>query len=282
MVRRPCSLWKPRGEGNIFMKKFIFGALFLLQTMGLVPLSFAHDPKTPLQLAAASDLKFALDEAIQVFEKKHPQHSVRASYGSSGNFAAQLMQSAPFDLFLAADARYTEVLIEKGFAKKEDSFRYATGRIVLWVQKSSSVDLKKGINVLLDPKIKKIAIANPKHAPYGEAAVAALKSAGIYEKIEKKLVFGENVAQAAQFIQSESAQAGLIALSLAKAEPMEKSGRYWKVPESSYPPLKQSGLILNRKNGDSVFAQEFKSFLLSAEGQEILEKYGLGSDSPQL
>jgi molybdate transport system substrate-binding protein len=190
---------------------------------------FAFWPSAPTQpggkqevrVAAAADLKFALEEVVQAFGQRHPRIDAKVTYGASGTFFAQLSNRAPFDLYLSADVDYPRKLIEQGLADKDSEFLYAVGHVVVWVPQSSPVDVQKfGVKALLDPSIKKVTIANPKHAPYGRAAEAALKSLGVYEDLKDKLVLGENIAQAAQFVQSGSADAGVIAMSLALAPPM--------------------------------------------------------------
>ena len=176
-------------------------------------------------MAAAADLKFALDELVTEFQAKHPSTTVKVTYGSSGNFYAQLQNQAPFDLYFSADIAYPRKLAEAGLALDGDLFLYAVGRIVVWTPSQSPVKVEQlGIQSLFAPSVKKIAIANPQHAPYGVAAVAALKSLKVYEQAEPKLVYGENIAQTAQFVQSGAADIGIIALSLAIAPPMRERG----------------------------------------------------------
>jgi molybdate transport system substrate-binding protein len=230
--------------------------------------------KAEVRVAAAADLKFALDEVIEAFRERHPDVEVRVTYGASGNFFAQLSNKAPFDLFLSADAEYPRRLVEKGLAKKDDEFLYAVGHLVVWVPKDSPVDLERqGVKALLDDRVRKVAIANPKHAPYGRAAEAALKKLGVYEEVKSKLVNGENVAQAAQFVESRAADAGVIALSLALSPAMRNRGRYWEVPQDAFPRLEQGGVILNWAQ-DRGAAEALRDFLSSEAGKAILKRYG--------
>lgn len=167
-----------------------------------------------VRVAAASDLQFALREIETKFEVGHPGVSVEVIYGSSGNLYAQLSNKAPFDLFLSADISYPR-LVEAGLAAQDTEFSYAVGHIVLWVLQSSQLDLDKlGMRALADPTVKKIAIANPRHAPYGRAAEAAMKSLELYDDVKDRLVLGENIAQAAQYVESGAADVGILALSL--------------------------------------------------------------------
>ena len=228
-------------------------------------------------VAAAADLKFAFEEIAAEFQKRHSSIKIQASYGSSGNFFAQISNKAPFDMFLSADMDYPRKLVDQGLAAKETEFLYGVGRIVVWVPNQSSLDLNKlGIGALLDPSVKKIAIANPKHAPYGRAAEAALKKLGVYDKVKDRLVLGENIAQTAQFVQSGSADIGIVALSLAMAPAMKDTGRYWEIPVDAYPRMDQGGVILSSSK-DKDAAQELRGFITSAEGKAILKKYGFSS-----
>jgi len=167
-----------------------------------------------LRIAAAADLQFVLPDLASQYEKQTGA-KVAITYGSSGNFFAQIQNGAPFDLFLSADLDYPKKLIQAGLAESDSLQIYAAGRLALWLPPDSPLDPTSGLKTLLDPRIQKIAIANPEHAPYGRAAVAALQNAGLSAQLKPNPVFGENISQAAQFVQSGSAQAGLMALWLA-------------------------------------------------------------------
>ncbi len=227
-----------------------------------------------LRIAAASDLRFALPDIVAAFERLHPEATVTVTYGSSGNFFAQLSNEAPFDLFLSADSAYPWQLVEQGRAKPGADFGYATGHIVLWTPKGSPLDIeKKGIEILGDPSVQKIAIANPRTAPYGRAAVAALHSLGVYEAVESRLVYGENVALTAQMVESGAADVGIIALSLVVAPAMQGKGRHWLIPETSHPPIEQAGVILSWAQ-DAALADAFRDYLLSGAGADVLRQFG--------
>ena len=226
-----------------------------------------------LAVAAASDLKFAMEDLASDYQKRNPGVFVKVSYGSSGSFFAQLTQEAPFDLFFSADAEYPKRLEAAGHALPGSYFLYAVGRIVLWVPRSSGNDPARGFGTLLAPEVKKVAIANPRHAPYGRAAEAALKHAGLHERLQTKLVLGENVAQASQFAQSGAADAAIIAHALALSPPMQEAGRHWEIPTSTYPRLEQGGLILKWAS-DPGAAQAFRDFVLGAHGSRILKRWG--------
>ncbi|MCU1241893.1 MAG: Molybdate transporter substrate-binding protein [Candidatus Acidoferrum typicum] len=225
-----------------------------------------------IRVAAAADLKFALDELGTHYEKQTGR-KMDVSYGSSGNFLAQIQNGAPFDVFLSADIEYPRKLEAAGLAEPGTLYEYALGRIVIWMPADTRIDLAQlGWKALLDPSIQKIAIGNPEHAPYGRAAVAALRSVGIYEQVRAKLVYGENIAQAAQFVASGNAQAGILALSLAISPPM-REGKRWEIPAKMHPPIEQAAVILkSAKDKDS--ARAFLTFLKSGEARKILESYG--------
>jgi molybdate transport system substrate-binding protein len=226
-----------------------------------------------ITIAAAADLSTALSEIVASYAKETGL-TVKLSFGSSGNFATQIQNGAPFDIFFSADEEYPKQLIAEGLAQKDTLYRYAVGRLVLWVPGNSPLDLSKlGIKVLLDPSVKKIATANPAHAPYGRAAEAALKHFGIYDQIAAKLVLGENVSQAAQFVESGNAQAGLIALSHALAPAMKDKGRYWIVPLDAYPALNQAAVVLSRSKQKDA-ARRFLQFLRGPEATTLLKNYG--------
>ncbi len=231
-------------------------------------------PATELTVAAAADLKFALDDLVAKFQTNQPSVSVRVTYGSSGNFYAQLQNKAPFDLFFSADIGYPQKLAAAGLALETNVFVYAVGRIVVWAPKESGLDVGKlGIRALLAPSVRKIAVANPQHAPYGRAAVAALKSLGVFELAEPKLVYGENIGQTAQFVQSGAADIGIIALSLAIAPQMRDAGRHWEIPLESYPRMEQGGMIVNGTK-ETRAARAFRDFVLGRHGREVLKRYG--------
>lgn len=230
-------------------------------------------------IAAAADLQFALTEMKGTFEKTHPGIQVAITYGSSGTFYTQLTQKAPFDLFLSADMDYPNKLVAAGLADGSTTFRYSRGRLVLWVRKDSLIPLEQlGMKALLHPAAQKVAIANPRHAPYGRAAEAALTKLGLLEAVQGRLVFGENIAQTAQFVQSGAADIGILALSLTKAPTMASTGRSWEVPVEAYPPLEQGGVILNQCHERSA-AMAFRNFMQAVEGIAILRRYGFLVDN---
>lgn len=234
----------------------------------------AEPARRSLRVAAAADLKFALDELVGHFAQEAPELDVLVTYGSSGNFHAQLLQRAPFDLYFSADIEYPHRLIEAGIAEADSLFEYAVGRIVIWVRHRSPIDVTAlGSRALLDASIHKIAIANPTHAPYGRAAEAALRDLGIHDTIADRLVLGENITQAAQFIDSGSADIGIIALSLAVAPQMRDRGRYWEIPRRHFDPMVQGGVIPSHARNPQD-AGRLRDFVISPRGREVLRSFG--------
>ena len=232
-----------------------------------------------ITIAAASDLNFAFKDIVAEYERTTGNH-VRLALGSSGNFYAQIQNGAPFDLYFSADIAYPRKLEEAGLTVSGSLYPYAIGRIVLWTGNESHLDLAKGLEILREPTVKKIAIANPKHAPYGRAAVAAMEHAQVYERIKDKLVLGENISQAAQFIESGAADVGIIALSLALASPMQAVGHYWEIPADAHPRIEQGAVILmGGKNQEG--AKAFLTFIQGAQGQAMMKHYGFLAPSPR-
>jgi molybdate transport system substrate-binding protein len=221
--------------------------------------------RAPLAIAAAADLKFALDELAAGFRRAHAGIDLRPTYGSSGNFYAQIRAGAPFDVFLSADVDYPSRLAQDKIGAPNTLFIYGFGRLVVWVPADSKLD---PATALRQPSLGRVAIANPAHAPYGRAAEAALRGLGLYDALQAKLVLGENVAQAFEFVESGAADAGIVALSLALAP--SARGRYWEIPPSAYPRIEQAGLILR----DSPAARDFRAFLLSGPARDTLERFG--------
>ncbi len=229
-----------------------------------------------LRLAVASNLRFSMDEIATAFEKVS-RIRLEISYGASGNLLAQIIGGAPFDLFFSADEAMPKRLIKEDFGKKEHYFIYGTGRIVLWLPHHSSIDLETlGMDALFHHSINQIAIANPRHAPYGLAAIASLKHLRLFERLEKKLVRGENVSHAAMFVRRGGAEIGMLSYALALAKPLQKSGRYWLIPDTYHAPLHQAGLILARSQ-DQNKAKALIHFIRSGPGLQILKKYGFST-----
>jgi molybdate transport system substrate-binding protein len=225
-----------------------------------------------ITVAAAADLQFAFHDVAERFEKDTGKH-VKLIFGSSGNFFAQIRNGAPFDVFFSADIDYPKRLDSAGLIESGSLYPYATGRIVLWIPNQSKIDLSRGLQVLLDPGIQKIAIANPEHAPYGRAAVAALRHENLYDQVSPKFVLGENISQTATFVVSENADIGIVALSLAMAPSMKDKGRYVEIPAADYPAIEQGAVIL-KSSAHPDTARQFVQFVKTPAIQDLLRSYG--------
>ena len=232
-----------------------------------------------ITIAAASDLNFAFREIATEYENTTGNH-VRLTLGSSGNFFAQIQNGAPFDLYFSADIAYPRNLEEAGLTVPGSLYQYAVGRIVLWTGHESRIDVTKGFEALREPTIRKIAIANPKHAPYGRAAVAAMEHFKVYDQVKDRLILGENISQAAQFIESGACDVGIIALSLAVAPAMKSKGTYWEVPADAHLPLEQGAVILKSSKNQEA-ARQFLEFIKGSDGHEIMKRYGFAVPSPK-
>ena len=225
-----------------------------------------------LAVAAASDLQSALPAIAAQFEKDTGRR-VALTFGSSGNFFTQIQNRAPFDVFLSADIEYPRNLERAGLAERGSMYEYATGRLVLWTRNDSGVDVRRGLVVVVDAQVRRLAIANPEHAPYGRAAVAALRHEGLYERVREKFVLGENISQTAQFAQSGSAQAGMLALSLALSPALNGAGTYAAIPDSWYPPIQQAVVVLSASR-QKVLGQQFVDYLKKPASVQLLQSYG--------
>jgi molybdate transport system substrate-binding protein len=229
--------------------------------------------QTVATLAAASDLKFAIEEVAARFEKD-TGNKLRLVFGSSGNFKTQILQGAPFHLFMSADENFVYQLADAG--KTEDRGRaYALGRIAIMVPPGSPLkadgQLRDLAAALKDGRLQKFAIANPEHAPYGARAKEARQRAGLWEALQGKLVLGENIAQTAQFATSGSTQGGIIAYSLALAPSVAKLGSFELIPENWHQPLRQRMVLLK---GAPPAARAFYDYLASPAAQQIMVRYG--------
>jgi molybdate transport system substrate-binding protein len=225
-----------------------------------------------LSIAAASDLVFCLEKLNAAFSRTHPGVTLKTSVGSSGNFFAQIKNGAPFDVFLSADVAYPRELIAAGAADAASLTPYAIGRIVLWTMRAD-LDLSSGIAAANQPAIKRLAIANPAHAPYGRAAREALQHAALWDSIQPRLVFGENISQTAQFVETGNADAGIVALSLVLSPRLQKVGRYVEIPESAHAPLEQAA-VLTTRGAANAHARAYLEFLRSAEARAVFDEFG--------
>ena len=225
-----------------------------------------------LAVAAASDLQPVLPAVVNQFQKETGR-SVVVTFGSSGNFFSQLENGAPFDVFLSADIDYPRRLEAAGLTEPDTLHEYAVGAIVLWARTGTPVDVRAGLTALLSPAVRRIAIANPTHAPYGRAAVAAFQRAALYDRVQPKLVFGENVSQAGQFVQSGNAEAGILALSLALSPAFRDAGTYYTIPASAYPPIEQGAVVL-KSSRHTALATAFLAFFARADIVALLQSSG--------
>jgi molybdate transport system substrate-binding protein len=230
-----------------------------------------------LTLAAASDLQFVFPDIAARFQKE-TGHGVKLIFGSSGNFFAQIQNGAPFDVFFSADIDYPRKLEAAGLTEPGTLYPYAAGKIVLWAPSSSKLDLNRGLQVLLDPSINKIAIANPQHAPYGRAAEAAMRHAGIYDQVAGKLVLGENISQTASFVASGGAEVGILALSLALGPSLKEKGKYAEIPASEYPAIEQAAVVL-KSSTQKELASKLLAFLKTQAIQELMRTYGFAASN---
>ena len=230
-----------------------------------------------ITVAAAADLQFAMQDIATRFQKETGK-TVKLTYGSSGNFFQQIQNGAPFDIFFSANLDYAKKLDAAGLTEPGSYYQYAKGKIVIWVPKESKLDLTPGMKAFLDPSVKKIAVANPQHAPYGQAAVAAMQSQNVYEKVKDRFVLGENISQTASFVVSGSADVGIVALSLALSPNMKDKGRYVEVPADEYPPIEQACVILGSSKNKET-ARQFMAFIKTSAIADVLRSYGFDVQS---
>ena len=257
----------------MLMRRFVSLSLIAFLALSGISIPRAGAAGHEINVAAAADLSNALQEVAANYEKK-TGITVKLSFGASGALTQQIQNGAPFDVFFSADMGYPQQLIAGGQAEGTTLYRYAVGKLVLWVPKDSPLDVEhKGMDVLLDPSVKKISVANPQHAPYGRAAAAALKHYGLDEKVADRLVLGENISQAAQFVESGNAQAGFVALAHVIAPAMQGKGKYWIVPAEAYPQLDQ-GVVLISHSPHAQEAAAFLEYVKTTEAAAVLRDYG--------
>ncbi len=250
--------------------------MFLLAlTLAGCAKSPAPPPDPTIAVAVASDLQFAFEEILLDFHRVHPEIVVRPTFGSSGSLYNQILNRAPFDMYLAGDVNYVKRLAEAGFADPASIFVHGKSQLVVFVRQSSTLPIDQdGVRVVLDPSVEKVAIANPKNSPYGRAAKEVLETLKVFETVERKMVYAENVAQAAQMVENGSAQVGIVAMTLALAPPLRAIGKFVKVADDIVPTMFQGGGILTR-TGDRATCEKLRDYLLSARGRAILSEYGL-------
>ena len=238
----------------------------------LILLAAASCAAQEITVAAAADLQFAMADIAARYQKETGK-TVKLTFGSSGNFFQQIQNGAPFDVFFSANLDYAKKLDTAGLAEPGTLYQYATGKIVLWVPSDSKLDISAGLAALTNPAIKKIAIANPQHAPYGQAAVAALKKEGVYDKVADRFVLGENISQTASFVVSGAADVGIVALSLALSPTMKDKGRYVEIPDADYPAIEQACVVL-KSSKEKETAKAFVNYIKTPASAELLRKYG--------
>jgi len=246
------------------MKRIIISLAIVLATLSV--------SAQKVNIAAAANLRYVLEEIKTVYVKQNPKAKVNLTFGASGMLVQQIINGASFDLFMAADNEFPLKLKEKGLTSGAMS-TYAIGKLAMF---STTLDIDKmGLNALKDPSVKKIAIANPETAPYGERSIELLKSQKLYEPLKSKIVLGENISQAAQFAFTGNAEIGFIALSLALAPEMAGKGSYYLVPQHLYKPIEQACILIKTPVLNTEVAK-FKKFVLSPATKAIWEKWGYG------
>ena len=243
----------------------------LLLPIALAPALSRAQTGAALTIAAASDLRFALDAVLQPFRAAHPSARIDAVYGSSGKLATQIRQGAPFDLFFSADHAYAQALHDAGLTAGPPR-PYAIGRLVSWSTNASLGRL--GLAELVrHPALKRLAIANPEHAPYGQRAVEALRSQGLFDAVQARLVLGDNVSQAAQFVQTGAAQAGIVAASLVMSPALAGQGAWTLLPQGWHTPLEQA-VVLTRRGAAQPLAAELLRHLGTFEMVALMRRFG--------
>jgi molybdate transport system substrate-binding protein len=248
------------------MKKML---ILLLGVLLALPLQ-----ARPLLVAAASDLGHCIDALAAAFRQQQPEADVKVSLGASGHFYAQIRNGAPFDVFLSADMGYPAQLARDGAADPATLAPYALGRIALW-SPDPRFDLKQGMPVLKDPRLTRIAIANPELAPYGRAAKAALEAAGMWQAVQPKLVIGENISQTVQFVQTGNAQIGIVSYASVLSPRLKGRGSYYLIPDAGMAPIEQ-GAVVTAHGKANPMAARFVQFLASPAARAILQRNGFG------
>ncbi len=257
-------------NNSIIMSLLIVGALGMVGCSE-TPSNKSTKPPT-ITIATAANAQFAIQEIALLFEKQF-HIPVDLIIGSSGKLTTQIQQGAPFDILVSANMKYPQRLYEKGFAQKPPAV-YANGKLVLW---TTLLDLNSiGELAFLEKEaIRKIAIANPKNAPYGEEAIRVLKHYELYDKVQHKLVYGESIAQTTQFIATQNCEVGITAKSIVTSSQLANQGKWIDIPKEAYQPIQQGVVITNHgRNKHLSSVEQFFEYLFSKEAKEVLEKYG--------
>lgn len=223
----------------------------------------------PLRIAAASDLRYALDDIVDLYRAANPDAAIEVIYGSSGKMTTQIINGAPYDIFFSADISFPERLKAEGLTSTEPAV-YALGRIVIWSNTVNAAGLTP--EGLASDTVTRIAIAQPAHAPYGLRAKEAMQSAGVWDAVQRKLVFGENIAHTAQMVESGAAQVGIIALSLARFPDLAKHEHHL-IDNALHNPLTQ-GYVVTKRGGDKPEAMAFADFMATEQAHDIMTRYG--------
>lgn len=237
--------------------------------LGLPLAAFAADKVT---IAASANLVYAVEELKAAFKKGEPTTELQVVIGASGSLVAQIQNGAPFDVFLSADLEYPQQLIDRGLAGSNSVVTFAVGRLVLWSTRPD-VDVSSLPALLENPAVKRIAVANLITAPYGKATREALTRLNLWERVQPRIVYGENVTQTAQFVETGNADAGFVALSLVLSPKLTNKGRWQEVDPSLYSPLEQGAVITRRGAGNPASAR-FMAFLRNNEARLVLERFG--------
>jgi molybdate transport system substrate-binding protein len=277
MQRPPCRDFF--GVGSL---RFLFTGFFLataaIATTHEIPVvaqppgdATAHT-ESHLAIAAAANLVYVMEDLNAAFQSQQPGVVLTVTMGASGNLVAQIRHGAPFDVFLSADLEHPKSLVERGEADAKSLRTFAIGRLVLWTTKPS-IELESFASTMKNPTVRRIALANTETAPYGVAAKQALERSGVAEEVRGKLVFGENITQTAQFVETGNADVGLVALSLVLSPSLKNRGRWIPVPEELYTPIEQ-GAVLTRRGASNPAAVQYLEFLQSNEAREIMKRFG--------
>lgn len=257
------------------MSRRTIAALILPALLLLAPTAGDAAEKRTVRVAAAANLKDALAALAEAYQAQHPDVEIAVTLGASGTFFAQIQNGAPFDLFLSADREYPDKVVAAKLGAASDEHVYAVGKLVAWLPPDSKRTVApKDLSSLADPGVKKIAIANPAVAPFGRAAEAALKAAGVYDAVKDKLVLGASVAQTAQFATTGAADVAFLPYSLTFGKELA-GGRVVPIAEALYPRIDQAGVVLSAAK-DASLARDFFGFVLGEGGRAVLARFGYG------
>jgi len=227
-----------------------------------------------LSIATAANMQYAMEELVNEFEKQ-TEIKCEIMVSSSGKLTAQIIEGAPFDIFVSADMKFPNKLNDEGFTQDEPKI-YAYGKLILWTTKES---IEPSVDLLTENYIEHIAVANPKTAPYGKAAFEYLENQNLLNIVKHKFVYGESVAQTNQFITTGAAELGFTSLSVVKAKNIQNIGNWIELKDSLYNPISQGVVILKNSKSNKNHVQQFYNFLFSQEGKTILSKFGYKTDS---